>query len=267
MSQPITLERIGLLGALKFGFVLGAFFALVGAFFSFLFYLWLRVQLAQLPFFAPSPFNPTPLVPLPEIPTVLLTLLVYVILGAVLYGISVWLLAVIYNFVAAFSGGLIFHIKGMNLASPAALPLIVPAAVAPLYNPQSPANAVPVPQSPQPAVSPQPASVNPIPAAISQAPAVQGGAWFIGVSNPALRVALTRPVTRIGSAPGNDLVVTSPRVAAHHAEIRLENGRYIVYDVSNGIGVTVNGRAIQQSNMLKNGFNVALGDATFVFQQ
>lgn len=256
MSQQITLERIGLLGALKFGFVLGAFLALLGGS-LFMFLYWIAA--AQ---FSRSPFASA----LPGFGQVLVSIIIYVIFAAILYAISVWLLAVLYNLIASVSSGLIFQIRGLNLASPAPTPMFAPApmatptAVAPVYN--TPANAMP-PALPNQTPAPTPPTLA---AQFQPIPGVQTGAWFIGISNPALRIALTRPVTRIGSAPGNDLVVPSANVAAQHAEICIENGLYIIHDVSNGLGVTVNGRVVQQSNMLKHGFNVALGDATFVFQ-
>lgn len=279
MSQQITLERIDLFTALKFGFVLGTFLALVGAVLFFMSYLWARAQLLQSPFFAPSLFNPSPVLPIPDIPAVLLILLVYIILGAVLYAFSVWLLAVIYNFVAGFSGGLIFQIKSASpVVNPqVAAPVAAAAAIPLAYNPSyAPANVTPNAMPPStPATPMQPAPMNPFvaPVAAAAMPQAQPAAnvppapLFVGVSNPSLRIALTKPVTRIGSGFDNDLVVSSARVAQHHAEIRYEGGRYILYDVSDGKGVSVNGRAIQQSNMLKNNFQVTLGDTTFVFQQ
>ncbi|GIL15501.1 MAG: hypothetical protein BroJett039_06740 [Chloroflexota bacterium] len=263
MSQRITLERIDLRTALKFGFVLGAMLALIGAAFLFLFYLWALSVLRSNPLFAPSPFNPQPVLPLPEIGGVLLWLLVYVIFAAVVYALVVWLYAVIYNAVASVSGGLVFYVQGIQMSANAPLPMPTPAPIASTFNPfPAPTNVVPdqmlMHSTPMPSM--------PAPT-FQAAPNVQSGVWLIGAANPALRIELTRPVTRIGSAMGNDLVVPSARVAAYHAEIRIENGRYILHDVSNGMGVMVNGRAVQGSNMLKNGFQVTLGDVTFVFQQ
>ncbi|OQY99747.1 MAG: hypothetical protein B6D41_00765 [Chloroflexi bacterium UTCFX4] len=263
MSQRITLQRIDLRTALKFGFVLGAMLALIGATFLLLFYLWALSILRSNPLFAPSPFNPQPVLPLPEIGSVLLWLLVYVLFAAVVYALVVWLYTVIYNAVASVSGGLVFHVQGIQAPSNAPLPMPTPAPSASSFNPfPAPTNVVPDQMLMHSAPMPS------MPAPTFQAaPNVQAGVWLIGVSNPLLRVELSRSVTRVGSAMGNDLVIPSPRVAAYHAEIRIENGRYILHDVSNGMGVMVNQRQVQGSNMLKNNFQVTLGDTTFVFQQ
>lgn len=273
MSQKITLERIDLLTALKFGFALGALLALLGAAFFFVFYMWLLSLLSSSPFFAPSPFNPQPVLPLPGLGVIVTWLLVYVVLGALLYAFVVWLYAVIYNLIASITGGLQFQISSplaignpqlgaAAAATPVFNPPSAPSPSASSYTPLPPANPPANPFPMQPAPMPQ----TPAPT-FQAAPIAQTSPWLVGITNPMLRVELSRPVTRIGSANGNDLVVPSARVAAHHAEIRIENGRYILHDVSNGIGISVNGRAIQGSNMLKNNFQIVLGDMTFVFQQ
>jgi pSer/pThr/pTyr-binding forkhead associated (FHA) protein len=52
-------------------------------------------------------------------------------------------------------------------------------------------------------------------------------------------------------------------LAAHHAEIRFENNRYILYDLSSG-NSWVNGRQIT-ANMLKDGFTVRLDSTELIF--
>ncbi len=263
MSQRITLERIDLRTALKFGFVLGAVLSLILAL------LYLVIGIGAVSMLSPygNPFATRG--GAAGIGALAVSLIIFVILASLSYAITVWLMAVIYNLVAKFSGGLIFYVSGINAAS-AQLPMPAPIPATPSYNPlpapmNMASNPIPMPLAP---MNSMPAPLAQTPAPTFQATAnVQASPMLVGVSNPMLRVELSRPVTRIGSANGNDLIIPSARVAAHHAEIRIENGRYILHDVSNGMGVMVNQRQVQGSNMLKNGFQVALGDTTFVFQQ
>jgi len=116
----------------------------------------------------------------------------------------------------------------------------------------------------QPAPSPMPdlppVAVSPPP--IQQPPVVRDPSptalWLINQIT-GRRHALRPGVTTIGRGGDNDIVLDAPSVSAHHAEIRYENGRYILYDKGSTNGTFVNGRRILGANMIKAGWTVQLG--------
>lgn len=76
----------------------------------------------------------------------------------------------------------------------------------------------------------------------------------------------------IGSDEGNDIVVPSPSVALQHARIGVENGRYVITDLSQGhTAVSFGGDPAQlrpaQRNALKDGSLVKLGGVVLTFRQ
>lgn len=111
-----------------------------------------------------------------------------------------------------------------------------------------------VPDLPPAAVSPPPIQqlpVVPVPSPVAL--------WLIDQTT-GRRYALRPGVTTIGRSGGNDIVLDAPSVSAHHAEIRYENGRYILYDKGSTNGAFVNGRRISGPNMIKAGWRVRVGD-------
>ena len=86
------------------------------------------------------------------------------------------------------------------------------------------------------------------------------------------RFAITQEDVSLGSAEGNDLVIPAPTVAAHHARIGVEKGRYVITDLSQGhTAVSFGGDPVQlrlsARNALKDGSLVKLGEATLLFRQ
>lgn len=78
------------------------------------------------------------------------------------------------------------------------------------------------------------------------------------------------PVT-VGRSPDNDLVIDDQyngweTVSRRHAEIREDNGRYILNDNNSMNGVYVNGRRTGK-NLLKDGFRVSFGQVEFIFRE
>ncbi|MBI4688771.1 MAG: FHA domain-containing protein [Nitrospirae bacterium] len=63
---------------------------------------------------------------------------------------------------------------------------------------------------------------------------------------------------RIGRAADNDITFEDKRVSRHHAEISLDNGRYIVKDLQSQNGTWVNGAKIS-STIIKIGDTIAIG--------
>ncbi|MFO7663336.1 MAG: DUF3566 domain-containing protein [Chloroflexota bacterium] len=94
-------------------------------------------------------------------------------------------------------------------------------------------------------------------------PALSSSAWLVSAADQTRRWRLANGVTRIGSEPSNDIVVSG--LAPHHAEIRREDGRYIIYDLGSR-QTWVNTSQVATTHLLKNGFSLQLGTADFVVQ-
>lgn len=72
-------------------------------------------------------------------------------------------------------------------------------------------------------------------------------------------------VANIGrDAAQNDIVVDEPSVSRQHARIRLEDGRFVLYDLASSNKTFVNGQEIQKHPLL-DGDVVAFGRAEFAF--
>lgn len=166
--------------------------------------------------------------------------------GMLLTGLAAFLGALIYNLFAAILGGVEVTLNGLDAA---------PRAVT--QSPPPPPRPVAAPTS-RPAPAPAPMTARPKPetaGASRPAPA----AWLAAAGGE--RLALRSDVTRIGSAPDNDLVL--PGLAPQHAEIRRESGRYLIYDLGSR-RTWVNDVQVAAVHMLKDGFRLQLGQAEYV---
>ena len=70
-----------------------------------------------------------------------------------------------------------------------------------------------------------------------------------------------KAVIRIGRGPDCDVrfdAQRETRVSTHHAEIRFENGQYVVVDVGSTNGTFVNGNRVQQL-ALQHGVEIKIG--------
>ncbi len=138
---------------------------------------------------------------------------------------------------------LIYRDKGgatdRPVAEPAAGPAALPAA----------------PVAPSPSPPPAPAAPGGWPA--SPAPA---GALWLAAGQTGQRYALRAGVTTIGRAPDNDIVLPAATISGYHAEIRYENGQYVLHDKNSRNGTYVNGRRIVGPNLIKPGWRITIGD-------
>lgn len=75
-----------------------------------------------------------------------------------------------------------------------------------------------------------------------------------------------KPVISIGRAPENDLVVAHAKVSRKHAEIRYEDGRFLVRDLSSTGGTFVNGNQVKNAELSK-GDVITLASVHIVFGQ
>ena len=77
---------------------------------------------------------------------------------------------------------------------------------------------------------------------------------------------LTSPVVSIGRDPGNLLVLGDMRVSRLHAQLRLVQGQYVLFDLQSTGGTTVNGRRVGQQ-ALAPGDVISLAGVLLVYGQ
>ena len=118
------------------------------------------------------------------------------------------------------------------------------------------------PAAPEPAWPPQPAmpfpAVSPVAPRGVAAPGV--GALWLADAQTGLRYSLQAGVTTIGRASDNNIVLGGTTVSGYHAEVRYENGQYVLYDKNSRNGSFVNGRRISAPNLIKPGWRITIGD-------
>jgi hypothetical protein len=125
------------------------------------------------------------------------------------------------------------------------------------------------PATPQPASYPgvQPTPVTPqTPAPIAQAPSPPPSVGpRLEITHPIQKIVpLVTPVMVIGSDPGCHLQLNG--LMPRHAQISLEQGRFILYDFSQG-QTQVQGQIVHGPNMIKDGFLIHLGQYALTFRQ
>jgi hypothetical protein len=77
-------------------------------------------------------------------------------------------------------------------------------------------------------------------------------------------VPLTKPVVTIGRALDNDVVIDDPRVSRHHAQLRLRQGRYVLYDTGSSGGTFANNQPVSEV-VLSAGDVISLAGAQIIF--
>ncbi len=71
---------------------------------------------------------------------------------------------------------------------------------------------------------------------------------------------------RLGRAATNDVVLSDDGISRAHAEVRYENGEYVVYDLDSSNGTRVDDVRVK-SSPLKPGARIGLGEAVLLFSQ
>ena len=71
-------------------------------------------------------------------------------------------------------------------------------------------------------------------------------------------------VVNIGRREDNHLVLSDPRVSRLHAQLRVVNGRFVIFDLDSTTGTLVNGRPVKQQE-LSPGDVILLGGTPLVF--
>lgn len=247
ISGRYAIRVIDPLSALKYGFVLGALLMFLPGLLAGVVLRSLVVDLVEAMsggFFMP---DLGPLGDLYEMGwgLVLRSVFYAVIAGSILGALSSLLAALLYDVVAATTGGLIVHADLLE-QKPAG------------YLPGAPAQAAAF-STPAPLPAPAAHPVNP-PATSAASSAL---AWLVATDGSGQRWPVRAPITTVGGSFGCDIAL--PGLVDQHAEIRLENNRYILYDHSGG-QTWVNGRQVATANMLKDGFVVKLAGREFLFR-
>jgi pSer/pThr/pTyr-binding forkhead associated (FHA) protein len=69
---------------------------------------------------------------------------------------------------------------------------------------------------------------------------------------------------KIGRHPKNDLIITDPRVSRWHAQLRFEEGEFMIYDMDTKFGTYVNNEKVDQS-ALSSGDTISLANTPLLF--
>jgi hypothetical protein len=253
----LSIRRVHYFSALKFSLLLGVIVAALPAFlFSFTFARtvgWLRDWLEswgilELGFPLPT-INLLALLNLTDLLATLQRLddlgwlLILGMTASLIVMATIWvavialLATLLYNVVAAFTGGL--AVTADSPAFEAAAPQ------------KSGAAAAPVVAAPVGAAAPA--------APLKREPL----AWLVSAGNRQNRWPLGAGRTSLGSAAENDEIIRG--LAPRHAEIHAEAGRFALYDRSGG-QCSVNGRPVPQGAWLNAGDRLRLGTLEFVFE-
>jgi hypothetical protein len=76
--------------------------------------------------------------------------------------------------------------------------------------------------------------------------------------------ALDRPVVNIGRRLDNQLILDNPHVSRTHAQLRIRDGRFVLFDLGSTTGTKVNGRAIKQ-HVLRQGDVISIAEIRLVY--
>jgi pSer/pThr/pTyr-binding forkhead associated (FHA) protein len=79
-------------------------------------------------------------------------------------------------------------------------------------------------------------------------------------------IPLNRTLIKIGRQLDNHIILEDPRVSRSHAQIKLVNDRFVIFDMNSTGGTFVNGQPISQS-VLYPGDVVSLAGVVFIFSQ
>jgi len=81
---------------------------------------------------------------------------------------------------------------------------------------------------------------------------------------PPLRLGRKRPVF-VGRHPSCDLAIRQHDVSRRHAEIRFQDGSYVVYDLESTNGTFLNGERLEGMRSLRPGDRIEIGSSTITF--
>ncbi|HEX2696817.1 MAG TPA: FHA domain-containing protein, partial [Anaerolineales bacterium] len=77
---------------------------------------------------------------------------------------------------------------------------------------------------------------------------------------------LNQPVVNIGRRLENNLVIDDPRISRYHAQMRVINGRFVIFDLNSTGGTYVNGKRVEQT-VVYSGDVISLAGVQLIFKQ
>ncbi len=77
---------------------------------------------------------------------------------------------------------------------------------------------------------------------------------------------LEKIIINIGRHSENDLVINDPHISRHHAQLRVINHQYVLFDVGSTGGLFINGKRITQGT-LRSGDVIRLGTSNLIYVQ
>ncbi len=75
---------------------------------------------------------------------------------------------------------------------------------------------------------------------------------------------IKKKLLKIGRHPENDLIINDPRVSRYHAQVRYENGQFMIYDMDAKFGTFVNSEQIDKSEIVS-GDTISLANTPVLF--
>jgi len=93
-------------------------------------------------------------------------------------------------------------------------------------------------------------------------------AWLIEKEGrrPGTVYQLNEGITSIGRREDNDIVLDDPAVSREHAKIRIEEGKFVLYDLVSENGTFVNGERIANKEIVDND-EIIIGETVLVFRK
>jgi len=77
---------------------------------------------------------------------------------------------------------------------------------------------------------------------------------------------LEKELINLGRHSDNDLILNDPHVSRHHAQLRVINGSYVIFDAGSSSGLFLNGKQISQAT-LRAGDVIRLGVTNLIYIQ
>jgi pSer/pThr/pTyr-binding forkhead associated (FHA) protein len=102
-------------------------------------------------------------------------------------------------------------------------------------------------------------AMNPEPAGQEQIPT---GAFLVVEGRR--HFPLKKALIAIGRSPDNDLLLGDPHVSRRHAQLRVRDGRYVVFDLDSTTGTRVNGQLVREKT-LEPGDVIALANVDLIY--
>jgi hypothetical protein len=78
---------------------------------------------------------------------------------------------------------------------------------------------------------------------------------------------IEKPIINIGRQLSNDIIVEDKRVSRNHAQIKYQNGQFMIFDLGSTNGITINNTPHMRQHTLRNGDHFTIGSYDFYFER